>query len=162
MWWQRWWWRETIEMCWRWWWWRRKTTEMWRWWRGNNINVLAVVVVVVVEVNNRILWPESLYKSATFYLFLGLRSAPEELTWVGSVLSAKNPLVERIVCKGRWWINTAMLVSPHFKQFYCLARLLQYLSYMRSPDPEREKLHQRGLSSVSRLWSNYEENEKED
>ena len=55
MWWQRWWWRETIEMCWRWWWWRRKTTEMWRWWRGNNINVLAVVVVVVVEVNNRIL-----------------------------------------------------------------------------------------------------------
>ena len=26
---------------------------------------------------------------------------------------------------------------------------------MRSPDPREEKLHQRGLSSVSRLWSNY-------
>ena len=26
---------------------------------------------------------------------------------------------------------------------------------MRSPDPRGEKLHQRRLSSVSRLWSNY-------
>ena len=32
------------------------------------------------------------------YLFLSLHSAPEELTWVGSVSFAKNPLVEKIVC----------------------------------------------------------------
>ena len=30
--------------------------------------------------NNRILWPENLYKCATFYLFLSLHFAPEELT----------------------------------------------------------------------------------
>ena len=36
-----------------------------------------------------------------------------------------------------------------------LARLLQGVFYMRSPDPREEKLHQRGLSSMSRLWSNY-------
>ena len=36
-----------------------------------------------------------------------------------------------------------------------LARLLQGVFYMPSPDPREEKLHQRGLSSVSRLWSNY-------
>ena len=36
-----------------------------------------------------------------------------------------------------------------------LALLLQDLSYMRSRDPRGEKLHQRGLSSVSRLWINY-------
>ena len=28
-------------------------------------------------------------------------------------------------------------------------------SHMRSPDPRGEKLHQRGLSSVARLWSNF-------
>ena len=33
------------------------------------------------------------------------------------------------------------------------------LSNMRSPDPWGEKLHQRGLSSVSRLWSNYTQRE---
>ena len=33
--------------------------------------------------------------------------------------------------------------------------LLQDLSNIRSPDPRGERLHQRGLSSVSRLWSNY-------
>ena len=88
MWW--WWWRKTIKMWWR-----------WRWWRENN----------------RIIWPENLYKSATFYLFLSLHSALEELTWVASVLSAKNTLVERVVGKGTWSLNTAMLVSPHFKQF---------------------------------------------
>ena len=32
---------------------------------------------------------------------------------------------------------------------------------MRSPDPRGEKLHQKGLSSVSRLWSNYTQ-ERED
>ena len=64
----------------------------------NNRNV--VVVVMVEEEKNRILWSENLYQCATFYLFLSLHSAPEELTSVGSVLSAKNPLVERIVCKG--------------------------------------------------------------
>ena len=37
-----------------------------------------------------------------------------------------------------------------------LARLLQDLSYMRSPDSRWEKLHQsRGLSSVSRLRRSY-------
>ena len=36
-----------------------------------------------------------------------------------------------------------------------LALLLQDLSYMRSRDPRGEKLHQTGLSSVSRLWINY-------
>ena len=53
-------------MWWRWW-----------WWGGNNRNV---VVVVLGEENNRILWPENLYKCATFYLFLSLHFAPEELT----------------------------------------------------------------------------------
>ena len=54
---------------------------MWWWWE-NNGNVVAVVVVVVVlgEENSRILWPENLYKCATFYLFLSLNLAPEELT----------------------------------------------------------------------------------
>ena len=52
--------------------------------------VVMVVVVVerlqlkcgagVVEENNSILWPENLYKCATFYLFLSLHFAPEELT----------------------------------------------------------------------------------
>ena len=53
-----------------------KTIEMW-WWRENNSNV---VVVVLGEENNRILWPEDLYKCATFYLFLSLHFAPEEVT----------------------------------------------------------------------------------
>ena len=57
--------------------------------------------MVVVEENIEILWPENLYKCSTFFLFLSLHSAPEELTRVGSVLSAKNPLVERVVCKGK-------------------------------------------------------------
>ena len=49
--------------------------------KENNRNVVVVVVVVVlVEENNRILWPENLYKCATFYLFLSLHFAPEELT----------------------------------------------------------------------------------
>ena len=30
--------------------------------------------------NNRILWPKNLFKCATFYLFLSLHFAPEELT----------------------------------------------------------------------------------
>ena len=32
------------------------------------------------EENIRILWPENLYKCATFYLFLSLHFAPAELT----------------------------------------------------------------------------------
>ena len=31
----------------------------------------------------------------------------------------------------------------------------RFVRRLRSPDPRGEKLHQRGLSSVSRLWSNY-------
>ena len=56
------------------------------WWRENTRNVVTVVVVVEVvvvvlgEENNRILWPENLYKCATFSLFLSLHFAPEELT----------------------------------------------------------------------------------
>ena len=57
----------------------------------DNGNVMVVVVVVkeennsnvvvlMVEENYRILWPSNLYKCATFYLFLSLHSAPEELT----------------------------------------------------------------------------------
>ena len=61
----------------------------------------VVVVVVVVEENIGILWPENLYKCSTFFPFLNLHSAPEELTQVGSVLFAKTPLLERIVCKGK-------------------------------------------------------------
>ena len=49
------------------------------------------MVVVLGEENNRILLPENLYKCATFYLFLSLHFVPEELTRVGSVLSAYNP-----------------------------------------------------------------------
>ena len=44
--------------------------------KENNTNVVVVVVVVLGEV----LWPENLYKCATFYLFLSLHFAPEELT----------------------------------------------------------------------------------
>ena len=43
--------------------------------KENNRNVVVVVVVVLGEV----LWPENLYKCATFYLFLSLHFAPEEL-----------------------------------------------------------------------------------
>ena len=89
--------------------------------KENDRNVVAAVVVVVEE-NNGILWPANLYKCGTFYLFLSLHSAREELTWAGSVLPAKNPLVERIACKGTWCLNTAMLVPLHFKQFQCLHR----------------------------------------
>ena len=77
---------------WCWWWWT-KTIEMWFHGLPN------------------------LYKRTTFYLFLNLHSAPEELTSVGSVPFAKNRLVERIACKGTRCLNTAILVSPHFKQF---------------------------------------------
>ena len=115
-----WWWRKTMEM---WFWWRRKTMEMWWcWWWRNNGNVvleennrIVVVeehnrnVVVVVEENYRILWRIKLYQCATFYLFLSLHSAPEELTWVGSVPFAKNPLVEKIV---RSEEHTSELQSP--------------------------------------------------
>ena len=87
----------TMEMWW-WWWWRRKAIEMWFHGLPN------------------------LYKRAKFYLFLSLHSAREELTWVGSVPFAKNCLVERIACKGTRCLNTAMLVSPHFKQLRCLHR----------------------------------------
>ena len=46
--------------------------------KENNRNVVVVVVVVVlVEENNTILWPENLFKCATFYLFLSLHFAPE-------------------------------------------------------------------------------------
>ena len=48
--------------------------------KENNRNVLVLVVVVLGEKNNRILWPENLHKCATFYLFLSLHFAPEELT----------------------------------------------------------------------------------
>ena len=103
MWWQRWWW--------------------WWWWRENNRNVVVAVVEehnrkeVVVEENYWILLPSKLYQCALCYHFLSLHSAPEELTWVGSVPFAKNHLVERIACKGTWCLNTTMLVSHHFKQF---------------------------------------------
>ena len=40
------------------------------------------------------------HKNAQHSTSLSLHFAPEELTRVGSVLSAKNPLVEEIVCKG--------------------------------------------------------------
>ena len=45
--------------------------------RKSNRNVMVVVVVVLGEENNRILWPENLYKCATFYLFLSLHFGPE-------------------------------------------------------------------------------------
>ena len=89
----------TIEVWW-WWWWRRRRKAIEMWFHGL----------------------PNLYKRATFYLFLSLHSAPEKLTWVGSVPFAKNRLVERVACKGMRCLNTAMLVSPHFKQFRCLHR----------------------------------------
>ena len=48
--------------------------------KENNRNVVVVVVVVLGEKNKRILWPENLYKCATFHLFLSLHFAPEEFT----------------------------------------------------------------------------------
>ena len=47
--------------------------------KENNRNVVVVVVVIGGE-NNKILWPENLFKCVTFYLFLSLHLAPEELT----------------------------------------------------------------------------------
>ena len=41
-----------------------------------------------------------------------------------------------------------------------LARLLQDLSYMRSPDSRGETLHERELSSMSRSRSSYTQNAK--
>ena len=83
---------------------------MWRWWWWKK--------------NNGILWPENRYKCATFF---SLNSAPEELTWVGSVLSARNPLVERIVCKrhvmskhrsaGLTPFQTVAMFSQKFQRF---------------------------------------------
>ena len=112
--------------------------------RKSNRNVMVVVVVVFGEENNRILWPENLYKCATFYLFFSLHFAPEELTWVGSVLSVKSPLVEKIICKGKWCLNTAMLVSPHFKLFQYFHSVSGFASSTLSPPwlpewPGREK-----------------------
>ena len=48
--------------------------------KENNRNLVVVVMVVLGEENNSILWPENLYKCATFYLFPSLHFAPEELT----------------------------------------------------------------------------------
>ena len=48
--------------------------------KENDRNVVAAKVVVVVEENNGILWAANLYKCGTFYLFLRLHSAREELT----------------------------------------------------------------------------------
>ena len=110
--------------------------------RKNNRNVMVVVVVVLGEENNRILWPENLYKCATFSLFLSLHFAPEELTWVGSVLPAKNPLVEEIVCKGTWCLNTAMLVSQNVSGF--ASSILLHLHYCRN-----DRVLDNGLGSVS-------------
>ena len=64
--------------------------------KENNRNVM----VVMEEENNRNVVVVVVYKCATFYLFLGLHSAPEKLTSVGSVPFAKNRQVERIACKG--------------------------------------------------------------
>ena len=47
--------------------------------KENDRNVEAAKVVVVEE-NNGILWAANLYKCGTFYLFLSLHSAREELT----------------------------------------------------------------------------------
>ena len=38
-----------------------------------------MMVMVVEEENNRILWPENLYKCSTFHLFFSLHSALKEL-----------------------------------------------------------------------------------
>ena len=71
-----------------------KTIEMWWWWSWGRKTIEFYGLKTV--------------KCATFYLFLSL---------FRSVLSTKTPWVEEIVCKGTWCLNTAMLVSPHFKQF---------------------------------------------
>ena len=55
-------------------------------------------------------------------------------------------IVRTLKCTGLWSWNVLNAFGTS---------LLQDLSYMRSPDPRGEKLHQRGLSSVSRLRSNY-------
>ena len=121
-------------MWWWWWWWRSKAIEMWFHGLPN------------------------LYKRTTFYLFLSLHSAPEELTWVGSVPFAKNRLVERIACKGTRCLNTAMLVSPHFKEFRCLHRNVSgfALSILSPPWllewPSPEKRPEFYLSYIKLQW----------
>ena len=42
-----------------------------------------------------------------------------DMSWFCSPF-AKNRLLEKIICKGTWCLNTSMLVSPHLKQFQCL------------------------------------------
>ena len=105
--------------------WRRKAIEMW-----------------FVALPN-------LYKPATFYLFLSLHSVPEELTWVGSVPFAKNRSVERIACKGTRCLNTAMLVSPHFKQFRCLHRNVSGFALSIRHDCWNDQVRKSGLGSIS-------------
>ena len=68
---------------------------MWWWWRwGETMEFYGLKTYI---------------KCLAFYLFLSLHSAPEELTWVGSLPFAKNHLVERVACKGTWFLNTAGL-----------------------------------------------------
>ena len=79
-------------------------------------------------------------------LSLSLHFAPEELTRLGSVLSAKNPLVEKIICKRTWCLNTAMLVSQHFKQFQCFHRNVSgFASSILFTYPGFQRLFMRGF-----------------
>ena len=137
--------KETIK-TWRWW--------RWWWWRENNRNVVVVAVVVVEEENNRILWLENLYKSATFYpafsVYILLLTSWHDMSWFWSV--CENLLVERIVCKGTWCLNTSMLVSPNFKQFRlcCHRNVSGFASSILLPPwlpewPGPEKQHGFGL-----------------
>ena len=101
-------------MCWRWWWWCRE----------NNRNVVVAVVVVLQE-NNGPLWPENPYK-CSFFLFLSIDSAPEELTKVGSVPFAKNPLIKKIQRHvmsnhrkaGLTLFQTVLMFSPKCQRFH--------------------------------------------
>ena len=69
--------------------------------KENNRNVVVVVVLVVLaEEKIEIYVLKTNINAQHSTSFLSLYFAPEELTRVGSVLSAKNPLVEKIICKG--------------------------------------------------------------
>ena len=89
-----------------WWWWMKKTIEMWWlwWWRreGGGVN---------------------LYKCPTFYLFLGLHSAPPwegDVSWFCSVceksLSRKDIMQRHVMSK-----QSKACLTP-FQQLQCLQK----------------------------------------
>ena len=117
---------------------------MWWWWRENSRNVVGVVVVEGKQWKcgggggaGRKQWNFMTWKPIKMRNILPLSqskfcSRGVDVSWLRSV--CQNPLVEKIVCKGTWCVNTARLVSPHFKHFQCFHRNVSgFASSISSP-----------------------------